>query len=408
MMNVNPIILNILASTEQKNDLTSPLLVFKSEKIAHQGKYYLKTYVYQTEDMIKQLNEIRFKVKFITELVIVAFEFKKVESIDDANAFGCLIELPFEYAQKEFSNDFSISICGYIIDNKVIEIPESKLEQLLLLKTDALEKRTEFLKEKSTSYVMDPFFTRNYWMCTCGKMNSNEAANCKNCGQDESLIKSVLYTNDSEYSDLVFTNEFIESRAKNAVFDLTKDFETNYSLILGNLEFIYGVKPSQGKSVEMKEKFKTLFDSESLLSIENKRLKKKRRKVSIIVVPIVCIFLIVSVFLLSDYSNKAKVAAELARKTEILKYWNKSWISKTWEGEIITINIDSKGSALLKRYYSDSDSTFNNTCTFNFIDETMACRFGSNDYENIYERTATGLKSWNPGNHRNEIYVRKY
>ena len=166
MMKINRSIIDTLKESNQRNVLTSPIWSFKAEKIVHQGKYYVKTYLYQTEEVLNNLKEVRFSITFISSIEQSVYEFKKVDSIDDKNAFGCLIELPIEYAQKEFKNDFNIEICSYIIHNTVVELPKNQFNLLRYDINDTFQNRRTYIKESAKNYAIDPYLGENYWMCS--------------------------------------------------------------------------------------------------------------------------------------------------------------------------------------------------------------------------------------------------
>ncbi len=408
MIKINKEILDLLDGSEQRNVLLSPILIYKTEKVAYQGKYYIKTYLYQTEDIINRLNEVRFKVSFSSnELEIIVFEFKRVESINDKNAFGCLVELPIEYAQDEFKNNYSIWISGYIVDNKVFENSKGDFDRLKMSRSDLIDKRRNYLRENCKTYITDPYFSENYWMCSCGKINSLDTGECINCTQNREIFSTILNLDDTEYSDFVCNEEFIKMKIASDSFNVNNDLDGSYFTFVNNLQTKYGIIISGDLNLETRKNYEILFDEKHKEVEKLTNLRKKQKKNIVTILPIVIIVLGTICFFMVDYFGKEEAKKEQERKLEIIRYWNGRYFVDLGFGSVDEIiYISDNGDATVTVVYGDNTSR-RIDCSFDFEDEILTCidkRYQENRI--VYERTDTGLQAWSSADARYFHYAK--
>jgi len=244
MITFNETVFKEMYESKQLNDPTSPLWIIKTDKVFHQGKYYLKVYIHQNESIINELKGITFEINTSEAILkLDCYKFSKVESFFDENIFGCLLEMPDEYRGSEYS----VIIRSYFLYNEEKVIDQNKQSQILLTDDQHEVVKSKYLKTLISNFFVFPVITKEYWQCKCGKINSLNSKNCSNCSSDFSEIEQLVNKGLEE----TFFEKFVS--ANPFVLDTKVDVETNLSNYVSKFEK-YGISRERIlTSIETKE-----------------------------------------------------------------------------------------------------------------------------------------------------------
>lgn len=199
MIKFNKQIFKLMLEANQLNNPLSPLWILRSDKIFHKGKYFLKTYVHQNETMLQELKRVVFVLNYSGKTMkLESYEFKKVESYNNVNIFGCLLELPNEYD----GSDYTINISSFFLSNVERTLELSEVELINLDKFQQELAKNDFLKTQIEFYELFPTLNYKYWHCYCGKINELTSENCTNCSTSKELVTKIF--------DKGIDNEFLD------------------------------------------------------------------------------------------------------------------------------------------------------------------------------------------------------
>lgn len=218
MIKYNLDIFKFILEAGQYNVPTSQLWILKSEKVFHKGKYFLKIYIHQNETILAQLKGIVFEVKHLNNSSkLSCYEFQKVESLNNENIFGCLIEMPADFNGSEYS----IAISSYFLKNDEITEDLDKLTLISLNDNQLETAKNDYLRNHIQNYVVFPKIGIESWQCKCGKFNLQDSKKCGNCSVELNNIDSIIKVGLDDF--------FYQNYIKDNPFDLdtTVDIETN-------------------------------------------------------------------------------------------------------------------------------------------------------------------------------------
>ena len=204
-----------LQNNSYHHNLESPVWLFKIEKLFHKGSFYLKLYLIHNMD-VSNLNAVRVCIDFKeTNFEVDIVEFKKAESYPKDPIFGCLVKLPPEFNDDEYT----VELVSLIKDNKRILLDPSKVIPIDFKLDERNTELNKYLVEHIPNFQQFPSIYEDYWQCSCGKYNSVDL--CQNCGQSQNRIKEMISTN--------LESLFIQTYLEHTPFkpNLKQSYDTN-------------------------------------------------------------------------------------------------------------------------------------------------------------------------------------
>jgi tetratricopeptide (TPR) repeat protein len=224
MIKFNKEVLLEIQNSDQENYIFGPIWIYKSEKVFHQGRFYLKIYLFQNQVIENGLKGLSFEVNYNnTKAMLKSYEFKEVEAYKDKNIFGCVLEMPSDYE----GVPVKINIHSYFTSIGVEEIEPISLQVLKLDQSQFEGKGNEYLRKEIVDYVVFPKIEDDYWQCKCGMANKHSIHICTNCGTTISSMKSYIETGINELilNRILFRNPFIYSSKESAEINIKSYLE---------------------------------------------------------------------------------------------------------------------------------------------------------------------------------------
>lgn len=353
MIKYNKLILDELENSDIRNIFISPVWILKVEKIYHNGRFYLKTYLFQNVSDIA-INEIVFDVSYNQRThELKVFKFTKAESYLNDTVFGCLIELPEDYKDEEYE----IVINSSIINNQFIDYSKTIKGPLRFDIGTYDEKKMQFLRDNLQKFTIFPEVKKDYWRCSCGKHNSHDQIDCLNCGSSK---LNVLDFVNKGFEDL-FVSKYTEKTVFKA--NLKLDYDTNINNYFKPLlEMGYTKNDTEKFGIDT-------FFVRSEIEKTQANHKKKRTKV-------LKIFSAISILIVAIISSLAIM------KPEVLKYVRFEFFESNLQTKyeelynIEVFNSKSRASYYFKEYIIDM---YKNKDFQNVVDTlTTAYRYSNN------------------------------
>ena len=204
-------ILEKLSLNKYDNFVESEIFMYNSKILQKEGKFFLIVYFFKTLPF-RQIDNIKLKITANNQYFFVDIDYTVLSSNENETEYICTFEIPSTFAKSEYN----IYIISTIIDKKFNEFSNKSSYKFDLSFMDNLPSNPLL----ENCYVM-PRFEENYWICTCGKINSAKNQNCSNCEMSIQINRWLSLDN--------FKKNEIISKLKNSpiCFNLNSSFKDN-------------------------------------------------------------------------------------------------------------------------------------------------------------------------------------
>lgn len=207
---------NILIDSKIENDTNYAFWIYKTENIIVENRRYLKIYLFNRYNTNQKLNNITvlYKEKFYK-----INEFAIVSKFNSNKIIGCLIQVDIS------DNENDVTIYEEVIDgNKVLNSNRTILYSNPCIGYDI----NYLLKEKINVF---PYFSENFWQCSCGTINNGDKKCCLNCNKHLMDLNSY------------FTFEFLKNFKPiiNIKNELTVNYKSNLDKISKKTSIPYSI-----------------------------------------------------------------------------------------------------------------------------------------------------------------------
>lgn len=211
-MNVK--VLNLLAESGLKNDLSFPVWIYKIENIAVKSKRYLKIYYVNRYFNGAEPNQIILKHD---DREYTCSRFETVSEYRDVNVFGGLVEIPME------DTGTDVTIVREVLSGDIYYAHGDLYAYDL---TEAIPADAAYVTSK-LNLKFYPRFSNRLWQCSCGRINNIPDDCC--CGKTIKDAKEVLSYN-------VYDNKLDDYLRMHPVeLDISKSFEDNINGYISNV-----------------------------------------------------------------------------------------------------------------------------------------------------------------------------
>lgn len=291
-------ILSLLEKNDLKNDLSFPIWIYQTENIIVKNKRYFKIYLFNRYYDGAALNRITF---LHNGKEYSCDSFSVVSNYNDSNVVGCAFELELE----DMNSDLAIKeeiINGIIYSSSdhLTEIHTGSIDNDDLL----------FLKKKGIVENVYPQIKKEYWICSCGRINNKDEA-CR-CGKSVAEAERVMNYDFDEGR----INEFISTRPLG--YNLEKSFAENidsyfleFSRVFPNID--QNKIKARFDLSEEEEKYQQLLQKKEEDDKKELASRKKRNTIMIVAGIAMAIFAAIYVFVIAP-ANKYKEANDLYNK----------------------------------------------------------------------------------------------